>query len=112
MIRHIINAFKRAKKREVTEPQLQSHFPMKEFAGQFTVPKGWLILEMGQSPLHLLWFCHMVNGEDMGKNIPLRQVFVEEYDDPFDALMECNARIKNNAWFTTDESGKRILPER
>lgn len=98
MIRHIINAFKRAKKNE--QPQLQSYFPMKEFAGQFTVPKGWLILEMGQSPLHLLWFCNMVCGDDMGKGGTMKQVFTEEHDDPFEAVKECNRMIKAEEYVT------------
>jgi len=70
-------------------PELGPHFPI--------IPEGWFVLEMGQSPVHLLWFCHMVNTDDAfggsGRSKNPRRVWTEEHDTPIEALQECFQRI-------------------
>jgi len=45
------------------------------------VPKGWMVYEAGQDALHMLWYVHLVNFDDVANNLEdIRQVYVEEGD--------------------------------
>lgn len=59
------------------------------------VPDKWMILDMGQSPAHGLWYCHMVHWDDLlnGQKEKPRQVWCEEIDTMTDAMQFCIDKI-------------------
>ena len=61
-----------------------------------TLPKGWMVYEAGQSPLHMLWWMQVVNFDDLADNSidKPRQVYVEDADSYEQALEEIISRIK------------------
>ncbi len=59
----------------------------------FEIPKGWFVFEMGQNLVHMLWFCNMLESfPPTGQE--RKQVFVEEYDTPEEALKAAIKAIK------------------
>ena len=64
---------------------------------QHTAPKGWMVYDAGQDPLHMLWYVQLVNFDDLtdeGISEP-RQVFVEEADTYNEALKMAILRVNS-----------------
>ncbi len=64
---------------------------------QHTVPKGWMVYDAGQDPLHMLWYVQLVNFDDLaneGIKEP-KQVFVEEADTYDEALKMAILRVNS-----------------
>lgn len=77
--------------RKRKEEQLKKEVPFKQ------IPKGWFVYEMGQSPVHFLWFCHLVNFNSLvSEEKKVQSVFVEECNSPDIAIIEAIEKIKNN----------------
>ncbi len=60
----------------------KSYFPEQRIIVDAIKPDDWLVVELGQSAAHCLWFCNLYNPETK------RQIFVEEYDTAQQALDE------------------------
>lgn len=60
------------------------------------IPKGWMVYDAGQDPLHMLWYIQLVNFDDLADNTitDKRQVFVEERDSYEEALTDAISEIK------------------
>ena len=59
-----------------------------------TVPKGWMVYDAGQDPLHMLWYVQLVHFDDLANGVENpRQIFVEEGDTYEDALSVSISRI-------------------
>lgn len=73
-----------------TEPSLALTEPSEK-----RIPKGWIVFEAGQDPLHLLWYVVLSNFDDLYVNkVPRPRSFVEEECDSFDeALGKCIDRF-------------------
>lgn len=72
-------------------------FSPKTYKGQdISIPEDWIVFEWGQSPMHGLWMCHMLQLSADGRP-PLR-VFIEEMDSPFEALNACCEAIRNKQY--------------
>ena len=53
------------------------------------IPKGWVVFEAGQSPLHMLWFVNLVSFDDLAAKVEKpRRIFVKEKNNFLDALNE------------------------
>jgi len=75
------------RKKPAPEPK-KSYFPAETISlGTVTIPDDWIVLEMGQSPLHCLWHCHIYNMKTK------RSISVEEFDTPFEAIQNAVNRI-------------------
>lgn len=60
------------------------------------IPKGWMVYDAGQSPLHMLWHIQLVNFDDVSNNVEgPRQVFVDEGDSYEQVLEMAINRINN-----------------
>jgi hypothetical protein len=60
------------------------------------VPKGWMVYDAGQSPLHMLWHIQLVNFDDVANNVEgPRHVFVDECDSYEQALEMAINKINN-----------------
>lgn len=61
------------------------------------VPEGWLVYELGQSPVHMLWFATLLQDvtDERGGISSFNRVFAEEYDTPEEALDAAIEKIKN-----------------
>jgi len=61
----------------------------------YSVPKGWMVYNSGQDPLHMLWYINFIHFDDLANGVEdPRQVFVEEYDTWEDALKKGIKEIK------------------
>lgn len=79
-----MNWFKR--KPKVQEVQLQIRISPEGLG----IPKGWMVLELGQSYAHMLWYCQVVNIEDLENKVAKpRRVWREECDSLEEALQAC-----------------------
>jgi hypothetical protein len=59
-----------------------------------SIPKGWLVYNAGQAPLHMLWYVHLIHLDDLANNVEEpRQVFVDEYDTYEEALKKAISEI-------------------
>jgi len=69
-----------------------------------TIPEGWFVFEAGQSPLHMLWFCQLIDFESMCSTKEddqdavdandVRRVYSEEKDTLTEALKDCIRKIE------------------
>lgn len=69
-----------------------------------TIPEGWFVFEAGQSPLHMLWFCQLIDfnsmcttgydDQDAIDAADVRRVYSEEKDTLTEALQECIRNIE------------------
>jgi hypothetical protein len=93
---HEMQSIKNPTKRDKKIPS------MKSLCGR--IPKGWFVYEMGQSPVHMLWFCVMIQFESMlsGNNTGIKRVFVEECQSIEMALIESIGKINNNEFETIE----------
>lgn len=58
------------------------------------IPKGWFVYEMGQSPVHMLWFCHLVEFNSLVNDEKrIKSVWVEECSSPEVALLEAIYKV-------------------
>jgi hypothetical protein len=76
------------KKKEAVVEQSKSCFPAQHIKLDAVKPDDWLVVELGQSPVHCLWFCNLYNMETK------KQIFVEELDTAQEALSEAIASIE------------------
>lgn len=63
--------------------------------GKIEIPEGWFVFECGQSPVHMLWFCHLMKleAEPNGKR---KFVWTEEFDSFEEALRDGIHKINMN----------------
>jgi hypothetical protein len=63
-----------------------------------TIPKGWMVYEAGQDPLHMLWFIRVISFDDLvDDNITdKRQVLIEEGNSYEEVLKMAIIRIKRD----------------
>jgi hypothetical protein len=67
-----------------------------------TFPTGWVVLECGQNLATMLWFVNAVSLVDLtGKVDPVRQIYMEDFNSPFDAIAAAAKEIKLNHTPTT-----------
>jgi hypothetical protein len=50
------------------------------------LPPGTIVYEMGQNPVHCLWFAHIVSLDDILSKRPVRFGWAEEFDSMEEAL--------------------------
>lgn len=63
------------------------------------IPDNWFVFEMGQSPVHMLWFCQMIEFKATGDEGKRKRVWREEYDTPVQAINECIKAINSGDTF-------------
>lgn len=59
------------------------------------IPKGWIIHECGQSPLHALWHCTLFNLDAWLDQRGSFYVVADEIDTFPQALSECLRKLKS-----------------
>lgn len=58
------------------------------------IPKGWFVYEMGQSPIHMLWFCHLIEFNSLVSDEKrVLSIWVEECQSPEEAVLEAIERF-------------------
>lgn len=63
------------------------------------IPDGWIVYELGQNPVHMLWYCQLIEEQSMFDGDEYKSVFVEEYDTPEMALNVAKNRVLNGDIF-------------
>ena len=66
-------------------------------SAELTVPKGWMVYESGQDPIHMLWYVNLIHFDDLANKYveKPRQSYSEEHDSYEDALKNAISGIKD-----------------
>lgn len=61
------------------------------------IPKHWYVHDLGQSPVHMLWYCQLIDFESLteDKHKEIRMVFTEEHDTLEEALLTALSKLHN-----------------
>lgn len=90
--------------RSKRQPQKEEVLVKQRIGHYKSVPENWLVIECGQSPLHFLWYCQIMNFDDycamaetpphgsrpvVPENFQPRRFWAEEHDSFEEALEDC-----------------------
>jgi len=88
---------------DIDPDELLNKYPFADLCEK--IPEGWFMFEGGQSPLHMLWFCQLIDFNSMCSTNPddqsaidavdVRRVYSEEKDTLGEALKDCLTKIES-----------------